>query len=132
MQQGKVSEALKNAVSCLEGAIKARIDGDDDTLKNKVWHGAAEVEYAVFLLSLTQGSENEPWKNGIKQPANLNIESALAMAQENLLEAERKLENDQAEAYRFAWIARGLMLTVQDGMEKLGKQRKSTLASSDF
>jgi len=132
MQKGKVSEALKNAVSYLEDAIKARIDGDDDTLKNKVWHAAAEVEYAVFLLSLTQESENEPWKNGIKQPANLNIGSALAMAQENLLEAERKLENNQAEAYRFAWIARGLMLTVQDGMEKLGKQRKSTLASSDF
>jgi len=132
MQKGKVSEALKNAVSCLEDAIKARIDGDDDTLKNKVWHAAAEVEYAVFLLSLTQESENEPWKNSIKQPANLNIGSALAMAQENLLEAERKLENNQAEAYRFAWIARGLMLTVQDGMEKLGKQRKSTLASSDF
>jgi len=131
MQKGKVSEALKNAVSSLEDAIKACIDGDDSTLKNKVWHVAAEVEYAVFLLSLTQGTENELWKNGIKQPANLNIGSALAMAQENLLEAERKLENDQAEAYHFAWIARGLMLSVQDGMEKLGKQRKPTLASSD-
>lgn len=131
MEKGKVSEALKNAVSCLEDAIKACIDGEDDTLKNKVWHATAEVEYAVFLLSLVQGTENELWKNGIKQPANLNIGSALAMAQDNLLEAERKLENDPAEAYRFAWVARGLMLTVQDGMEKLGKQRKPTLASSD-
>jgi len=131
MEKGKVSEALKNAVSSLEDAIKACIDGEDDTFKNKVWHAAAEVEYAVFLLSLVQGTENELWKNGIKQPANLNIGSALAMAQDNLLEAEHKLENDQAEAYRFAWIARGLMLTVQDGMEKLGKQRKPTLASSD-
>jgi len=131
MRKGKVSEALKDAVSFLEDAIKACVDGDDVTLKNKVWHATAEVEYAVFLLSLAQESENEPWKNGIKQPANLNIGSALVMAQENLLEAERKLENDQAEAYRFAWIARGLMLSVQDGMEKLGKQRKPTLASSD-
>lgn len=125
-----VSEALKNAVSFLEDALKACVGGDDGVLQDKVWHAAAEVEYAVFLLSLTQESENDSWKNSFQQPANLNIGSALALAQDNLLEAARRLEEGQTEAYRFAWIARGLILTVQDSIDKLGKQR-STLASSD-
>lgn len=131
MEKSKVSEALKNAVSLLEDAIKAYADNDDINLKNRVWHATAEVEYAVFLLSLAQESENEPWKKDIQQPTNLNIGAALTMAQDNILEAERKLENNEAEAYRFAWIARGLMLTAQEGMEKTEKQRKPTLASSD-
>ncbi|MBS7643092.1 hypothetical protein KEJ26_00660 [Candidatus Bathyarchaeota archaeon] len=126
----EVSEALKNAIFFLEDALKACVNGDDSVLQDRVWHAAAELEYAVFLLSLAQESENESWKNAFQQSANLNVGSALALAQDHLSEAVHRLEKDRAEAYRFAWIARGLILTVQDSMDKLGKQR-STLASSD-
>jgi len=116
----KVSNALKSAAVYLENAILALDKKDENSFADSLWHVAAELEYALFLFSITFPNESNPlsWK---RKPELKKIETGSMLAEvKNLLdEAERFVVKERLlDAYKSACVARHYVLKVQEDLAK--------------
>jgi hypothetical protein len=116
----KVSNALRSATTHLENSMVALNKKDENSFADSLWHVAAELEYALFLFSITFPNESNlsSWK---RNPELKKIETASMLAEmKNLLnEAERfVVEERLLDAYKSAYVARHYVLTVQEDLAK--------------
>jgi hypothetical protein len=116
---GKISNALKSAAAYLENSISALNKKDESSFADSLWHVAAELEYALFLFSITFPDESNlsSWKRNPK----LKIETGSTLAEvKNLLnKAERfVVEERLLDAYKSAYVARHYVLKTQEDLAK--------------
>jgi hypothetical protein len=116
----KILKALKSAITRLEDSITALNMGDENSLADNVWHVAAELEYALFLFSVTLQTEYDKsgWRSN-PEPKKIEIGQLLAVVQGLLDEAEKATANERLlDAYRSTYTARRYMLRVQQDFAK--------------
>jgi hypothetical protein len=125
MNWGKVISAITSSISHLENSEEALAKKNEAKLKKDVWHAAAELEYALFLLSLMNEEESRHrWKvnPGSKQ---IEIESLLDSTRKLLKTARDDIAaKNRLDAHKKTWIARGYLLKVHDAFEKKRKKGK--------
>jgi hypothetical protein len=122
----KILKALKTAETNLESSVAALNKKDETAFADSVWHAADELEYALFLFSLTFQDEGARTKlKPNPELKKMDTHSLLAEAQNLLNEAERYLSNrKQRDSYKDAYVARHYVLRVQ---EDLAKKRREAL-----
>jgi len=116
----KMLKALKSAITYLDNSIVAMDKKDDNLLTDSVWHAAAELEYALFLFSMTVQNEidKSKWKLNPKLK-KVEVGPTLVTVQGLLNEAEKCIKNEKLlDAYKSAYIARNYMLKVQKDFAK--------------
>lgn len=123
----KVLRALRTATNYLEKSIEAFNQKNEVSFADNFWHVAAELEYALFLFSITFQNENShSWK---PNPEKTDTKSVLEEVQNLLSEAEKSAVNEKLlESYKSAYIARHYIRKVQEDLakkkrEKLKKQK---------
>jgi len=119
----KISKALKSATTHLENSILASNKKDENSFADNIWHVAAELEYTLFLFSITFQNERDlsRWKPNLELK---NETGLMLMDVQNLLnETEKSVVNEKLlDAYKSAYIARHYVLKVQEDLAK--KKRK--------
>jgi hypothetical protein len=120
----KILKSLKSAAAYLENSIRALDKKDEKLFDGSLWHGAAELEYALFLFSMMFQDESSlsEWK---PNPELKKTESApmLVEAQKLLKNAENLLVNeDLLDAYKSAHVARHYLSKVQEDIAKKKRQ----------
>jgi len=116
----KILKALKSTITHLENSIHALNRKDENSLAESIWHVAAELEYTLFLFSVTFQDEidKSKWKLNPKLK-KLEVGSTLVTAQDLLNEAEKYMSNKKLlDAYKNAYIARHYILKVQKDFAK--------------
>jgi hypothetical protein len=111
----KILMALKSVAPYLENSIRALAEKDENSLMDNVWHVAAELEYALFLFSITfeEEAEKPKWRSNPKL-RKVEVDSALVTVQDLLKEVYKHMkEKNLLEAYKEANIARHYVLKVQ-------------------
>ena len=111
----KISKALKSAATYLENSIGALTKKDENSLMDSVWHLAAELEYALFMFSITFQEETAKpkWRSNPKLK-KVEVDSALVTVQDLLKEVDKHMkEKNLLEAYKKADVARRYVLKVQ-------------------
>ena len=119
----KISKGLKSATTHLENSILASNKKDENSFADNIWHVAAELEYTLFLFSITFQNERDlsRWKPNLELK---NETGLMLMDVQNLLnETEKSVVNEKLlDAYKSAYIARHYVLKVQEDLAK--KKRK--------
>ncbi len=122
----RILKALKFATTELGSSLESGDKKADNPLEDIVWHAAAEVEYALFIFSIS--TEEEIKKSKWKIDPSLKkaeVEPILAEAQNLLEEAEKHVKNENLlDAYKDASIARDYLLRVQ---KRFTKKRREAL-----
>lgn len=116
----KMLKSLKSAIAYLDSSMLAMDKKDDNLLTDSVWHAAAELEYALFLFSMTAQNEidKSKWKLNTKLK-KVEVGPTLVTVQDLLNEAEKCAKNEKLlDAYKSAYIARNYMLKVQKDFAK--------------
>jgi hypothetical protein len=117
----KILKALKSAITHLDNSILAMDKKEDNSLlEDNVWHAAAELEYVLFLFSITVQNEidKSKWKLNPKLK-KVEVGPTLVTVQDLLNEAEKCIKNEKLlDAYKSAYIARHYMLKVQKDFVK--------------
>ena len=116
----KILKALKSAMAYLENSMLALNKKDENSLADNVWHVAAELEYALFLFSITfqDESDKSKWKLNPKVK-KVEVGPMLIAAQDLLDEAENCMADEKLlDAYKNAYIARHYILKVQKDFAK--------------
>jgi hypothetical protein len=111
----KILMALKSVAPYLENSIRALAEKDENSLMDNVWHVAAELEYALFLFSITfeEEAEKPKWRSNPKLK-KVEVDSALVTVQDLLKEVYKHMkEKNLLKAYKEANIARHYVLKVQ-------------------
>jgi len=119
----KISKGLKSATTHLENSILALNKKDEDSFADSLWHVAAELEYTLFLFSITFQNEEDLSKWKPNPEPKIETGSTLMGAQNLLKEAEKFVMNERLlDAYKSAYVARHYVLRVQEDLAK--KKRK--------
>jgi hypothetical protein len=116
----KMSKALKSAAVYLENAILALDKKDENSFADSLWHVAAELEYALFLFSITFPNESNllSWKRN-RELGKIETGSMLAEVKNLLNEAERFVVKERLlDAYKSAYVAKHYVLKVQEDLAK--------------
>jgi hypothetical protein len=111
----KILKALKSALSYLDNSMPALNRKDEDSLANSIWHVAAELEYVLFLFSITfeDGVDKSKWKVNPKLKKG-EFGPILVTVQDLLNDTEKCIKNEKLlDAYKNAYIARHYILKVQ-------------------
>ena len=111
-RQKRVINAIETAISKIETAIELVVHKEGN-VEQPIWQAASEVEYALFLMALTQKSESSAWKTEHKT-REIDVGQALTAAQDSLEEAKKMVNNNSDGAYQKAWVARRHILAAQD------------------
>jgi hypothetical protein len=131
MRNEKIVGALNSAINYLENSIQtiAKNNHDEKAVANSLWLASSEIEYALFLFSMTHPDEAEipSWKHGLQPKQVAEAIPTMVSALELLKEAKGYVESGSSlKAYEKTWTARNLLLKVT---ELLDKKRKTTVAS---
>jgi hypothetical protein len=114
----KIHKTLKTANGYLEKSITALNNKDENLFSECLWHVAAELEYALFLFSITLQNENN-LVNLKQNPKKIDAMPNLGEVQSLLNEAERFMANAKLlEAYKNVYMARHYTLKIQEGLAK--------------
>ena len=117
----KILKALKSAITHLDNSMLAIDKKEDDSLlEDSVWHVAAELEYALFLFSITVQNEidKSKWKLNPKLK-KVEVGPTLVTVQDLLNEAEKCMTSEKlSDAYKSAYVARHYILKVQKDFAK--------------
>lgn len=111
----KILKALKSAITHLDNSTEAIEKKDENPLEHGVWNVAAELEYALFLFSITVHDEinKSKWKLSPKLKKS-EVSLKLVKVQDLLNEAEKYVKNEKLlDAYKNASIARNYILKIQ-------------------
>ncbi len=120
----KLLKALESAVSHLTDSIKAFGKKDETSFADAIWHLAAELEYALFLFSLTLKDEECDKAKLKPNPEALKIGNVeiLEKIMELLDKARTGLKGGMLiEAYKNAYAARHYVFKIQE--EQARKKR---------
>jgi len=119
----KISKSLKSATTHLENAILALNKKDEDSFADSLWHVAAELEYTLFLFSITFQNEKDLSKWKPNPEPKIETSSTLMEVQNLLNEAEKFIMNEKLlDAYKSAYDARHYVLKAQEDLTR--KKRK--------
>jgi hypothetical protein len=116
----KASKALRSATTHLENSIVTLNKKDENSLADSLWHVAAELEYALFLFSITCPNETN-LSSSKRNPELKKIETGSMLAEVKILlnEAERFVANEKLlDAYKNAYVARHYVLKIQEDLAK--------------
>ena len=116
----KILKTLKTANGYLEKSIGALNKNDENLFADSLWHTAAELEYVLFLFSVTLQNENNVanWKPN-PEAKRFDDMPNLGEVQSLLNEAEKFLANEKLlEAYKNVYFARHFVLKIQEGLAK--------------
>ena len=122
----KILKALKSAISYLDNSMPALDRKDEDSLENSIWHVAAELEYALFLFSITfeVGVDKSKWKLNPKLKKT-ELGPTLVTVRDLLNDAEKCMQSEKLlDAYKNAYIARHYILKVQ---KEFAKKKREAL-----
>lgn len=122
----KMLKALKSAITCLDNSMLAMDKKDESSLADSIWHVAAELEYVLFLFSITVKDEvdKSKWKLNPRLK-KIELGPTLVTAQDLLNEAEKCIQNEKLlDAYKSAYIARHYILKVQ---KEFAKKKREAL-----
>lgn len=116
----KMLRSLESAVTYLENSALALDKEDEDLLADNIWHAAAELEYALFLLSITTQNENGVTElRSNRGSKGADVDSALVDVKNLLKEAEEFVLNGRLQdAYGSAYAARHRVLKIKDDLAK--------------
>jgi hypothetical protein len=116
----KVTKAFKSAIVHLENSVQALNKKDEKSLADSLWHVATELEFALFLISITYPNEiSQPNSKRNPEPKKTEHASMLAEAENLLNKAETFVANERLlDAYKNAYVARHYMLKVQEELAK--------------
>jgi len=118
----KMLTAIAAALNYLENAVNALNKKDEDLFTKNVWHVVAELEYALFLFSITLQNGVMPKTKADPDLKKAEISHALADANKFLRDAEMLVNGGKfLEAYENVRSARNYVLKVQ---EELSKRRR--------
>lgn len=122
----KILMSLKSAATYLESSTLALDKEDEGLLADNLWHVAAELEYALFLLSVKTQNENDiPRLKSNLGFKKADVDSKLVDVKNLLNEAEKFfLSGRLQEAYKSAYVARQRTLMVEDD---LGKKKREMM-----
>lgn len=124
----KISKALASALYHADKSISALKSGDEKAFSNDLWHVAAELEYALFLFSLTLKNErNVQMPKPNPNPKDLQTDHIMLKVKELIEEAQNLLKSgDLPNAHKNAYQARHYIFKLQENMgkEKRGARRK--------
>jgi len=116
----KILKALKSAATCLENSVSTLNKGDEDSFADSLWHVATELEYALFLFSITIKNESgvSKWKPNPEQK-EIKTDQILDAVQNLLNESEKCMMNKKLlDAYKNVHNARHYVLRVQEDQAK--------------
>jgi len=128
MKREKIVRSIASAVEHLEKSMEALVKKDSGGMESSVWRAAADVEYALFLFSLTQGEEPESssWRPDLP-PRQAETGPVLMLAQDLLKEAKGNIDaGDLREARKKTWAARGHLLKARELIEKRRRSGEKT------
>lgn len=111
----KILKALKSAITYVDNSMPAMDKKDENSLADSIWHVAAELEYVLFLFSITVKDkvDKSKWKLNPKLK-KVELGPTLVTVQDLLNEAEKCTKNEKLlDAYKSAYIARHYILKVQ-------------------
>jgi len=128
MKREKLVEPIASAVERLEKSMESLVKKDERSMETSIWRAAADVEYALFLLSLTQGEETESSSWRLDLPSRqAEIGPVLMLAQDLLKEAKGAVDAGEfREARKKTWAARVHLLKARELMEKRRKSGEKT------
>jgi len=113
----RILKALESAIKQLDNSISALKDKDENKFSNSVWHTAAELEYALFLLSLTIGNEYNISVKLNPEPKSLSTDQIMLKVRELISEAHKSVRNgDFMNACRITRLARRYIFEVQNSL----------------
>jgi len=128
MRREKLVGSIVSAVEHLEKSMESLVKKDERSMESSVWRATADVEYALFLLSLTQGEEPESSLRRPDLPSRpAEIGPVLMLAQDLLKEAKGNIDaGDLREARKKTWAARSHLLKARELMEKRRRSGEKT------
>jgi hypothetical protein len=111
----KISRSLKSAMTYLESDKK-----DGGLLADNLWHVAAELEYALFLLSFKTHDENcMPKMKSNLGSRKADVASALDGVKNLLIQAQTFFRSGRLQdTYKNAYVARQHALKIMDDLVK--------------
>jgi hypothetical protein len=115
----KISKSLKSATNHLDNSMLALNKKDENSFADSLWHVAAELEYILFLFSITFPNETDPskWKPNLELKTETG--SMLTDVRNLLNEAERLVMNERLlDAYKDAYTARSHIFKIQENLAK--------------
>lgn len=122
----KILKALESAANYLEKSISALSSEDENSFKEHFWHVAAELEYALFMFSLTFQEENtdkSKWKPNPDVKKD-DVHNVLAKVRSMLDNAKRLLINGKfLDAYKDVYVARHCVFAVEEIFAKKKHER---------
>ncbi len=122
----KILKALESAANYLGKSISALSSGDENSFAEHFWHVAAELEYALFMFSLTFQEKNvdkSKWKPNpdIKKD---DIHNVLAEVRSLLDDAKRLLISGEVlDAYKDVYVARHCAFAAEEILAKKKRER---------
>jgi hypothetical protein len=118
----KVLRALRTAANYLEKSMLTFNQKNETSFADNLWHVAAELEYALFMFSITFQNEHSPsWK---PNPEKADAKSVLEEVQSLLGEAEKFVAEEKLlESYKNTYIARHYIRKVQEDLTKKKRER---------
>lgn len=122
----KILESLKSAVTYLGNSMLALNKKDENSFSYNIWHVAAELEYALFMFSITFQNESSrfEWKPN-PELKKTETDSVLFTVQNLINESEKCVTDGKLfDAYKSVYIARRYVLRVQ---EDLAKKKREAL-----
>lgn len=114
----KILKALEKANEYLEKFMFALNNKNENLFSDIFWHVAAELEYALFIFSITIQDENS-LTNVKLNPKKVDAVPNLSEVQSLLNKAERfMVDGKLLEAYKNVYVARNYLLKIQEGLAK--------------
>ncbi len=123
----KIVKAMESAVNYLESSVKAFVDKDERKVSDLVWHAAADVEYALFLLSLSYQLEEGTLQRLDPSMKNGEVGSTLVLARDMLLEAKSDMGTNSCEAHKKTRMTREALLMIQKSLDKERRAREKPI-----
>jgi hypothetical protein len=111
----KILRSLKSALMYLESDKK-----EEGLLADNLWHVAAELEYALFLLSFKIHDENSvPRMKSNLGSRKADVASGLYSIKNLLIQAETFFQSGSLQgAYKSAYVGRQCALKIMDDLVK--------------
>ncbi|MEM2254487.1 MAG: hypothetical protein QXD73_02715, partial [Candidatus Bathyarchaeia archaeon] len=114
---------LESAIRYLVNSITSLKSMNAEAFSNSVWRVAAELEYALFLFSLTIENGQEALLKLNPEPRNLQLDKILLGVKDLIRGAQEYFKNgDLLNAFRNVRLARHYIFYVQNILAKRGRK----------